>query len=84
LPVVLIAQLAVSKTYAHQGFGEKTLITALRKAVELSDAGLPAIDIVHEDLDGDALGFYDHFGAFEPFTDKPMRLFIPMEVARQL
>ena len=84
LPVVLIAQLAVSKEYARQGLGEKTLVTALRKAVELTDAGLPANGIVLDVLDEDAHGFYDHFGAFEPFTDNPMRLFMPMSLARQL
>lgn len=84
LPVVLIAQLAVAKAHVRQGLGEKTLVTALRKAVALTDAGLPAIGIVLDVLDEDAVGFYDHFGAFEPFTDNPMRLFMSMNVARQL
>ena len=84
LPVVLIAQLAVSKAYVRQGLGEKTLVTALRKSVELTDVGLPAIGIFLDVIDDDALGFYEQFGAFEPFTNKPMRLFMPMAVARQL
>ena len=84
LPVVLLAQLGVSLTHAGQGLGEKTLVTALRKAVELTDKGLPAIGIVLDVLDEDALGFYQHFGAFESFSHNPMRLFMPMAVARQL
>lgn len=84
LPVVLLAQLAVSQSLAGQGLGEKTLVTSLRKAVELSGRGLPAIGIVLDVLDEEALGFYQHFGAFESFTDNPMRLFMPMAVARQL
>lgn len=84
LPVVLIAQLAVARSRAGQGLGEKTLIAALRKAVELTRAGLPAIGIVLDVLDEDALGFYQHFGAFEPFSENPMRLSMPMTVARQL
>lgn len=84
LPVVLVAQLAVSKSHSRQGLGEKTLITALRKAVELTDAGLPAIGIVLDVLDEDALGFYQHFDAFDEFSENPMRLFMPMAVARQL
>ncbi len=84
LPVVLLAQLAVCKSYAGRGLGEKTLITALRKAAELTDKGLPAIGIVLDVLDKDALGFYEHFGAFESFSDNPMRLFMPIGVARQL
>jgi hypothetical protein len=84
LPVVLLAQLAVSQSHTGQGPGEKTLVTALRKAVELTNRGLPAIGIVLDVLDEDALGFYEHFGAFEPFSDNPMRLFMPMTMARQL
>jgi GNAT superfamily N-acetyltransferase len=84
LPVALLAQLAVSQSHAGQGLGEKTLVTALRKAVKLSDRGLPAIGIVLDVLDENALGFYEHFGAFESFSDNPMRLFMPMAVARRL
>jgi hypothetical protein len=84
LPVVLLAQLAVARRHMGKGLGEKTLVTALRQSVELTDAALPAIGIVLDVLDDDALGFYRHFGAFEPFSDDPMRLFMPMAVARQL
>jgi hypothetical protein len=39
-----------------------------------------AIAIVRDD---DASGFYCCFGAFEPFSDDPVRLLMPIFVARQ-
>lgn len=82
--VVLLARLAVDQQFAKQRLGEKTLITALRKAVELTTTGLPAIGLILDVLDKDALGFYQHFEMFEPFTDDPMRLFVPMNTLKEL
>jgi hypothetical protein len=84
IPVVLLARLAINKIYQNQGVGDKTLIGALRKTVELTKAGLPAIGIVLNVLDDNALKFYQKFEAFEPFTNDPMRLFLPINVARQI
>ncbi|PUD99108.1 MAG: GNAT family N-acetyltransferase [Candidatus Sedimenticola endophacoides] len=84
VPVVLLARLAVDEQFKGQRLGEKTLITALRKAVELTDAGLPALGLILDVLDEDALGFYQHYEIFEPFTDDPMRLFAPMAVIKQI
>lgn len=82
--VVLLARLAVDQQFAKQRLGEKTLITSLRKAVELTTTGLPAIGVILDVLDEDALGFYQHFEIFEPFTDDPMRLFVPMNTLKEL
>ena len=84
VPVVLLARLAVSDEYQGQRLGEKTLIASLRKAVELTDTGLPALGLILDVLDQDALKFYQHYGMFKPFTDDPMRLFISMHVLRQI
>ena len=35
-------------------------------------------------LDEDALAFYQTFDLFQPFTDNPMRLFVPMHVVSQI
>ena len=82
--VVLLARLAVDKIFSGQRLGEKTLITALRKAVELTDTGLPALGVVLDVLDEDALRFYQHYEMFEPFTDDPMRLFVSMNTLKQI
>ncbi len=84
VPAVLLARLAVEEQFKGQRLGEKTLITALRKSVELTDAGLPALGVILDVLDEDALGFYQRYGMFEPFTDDPMRLFVPMHALRQI
>jgi GNAT superfamily N-acetyltransferase len=86
LPVVLLAKLAIDKQFQGLGLGEKTLIEALRQAASLTrpERGLQAIGLVLDVLDEDALAFYGKFEAFKPFTDNPMRLFMPMNVVRQI
>ncbi|MCU7919787.1 MAG: GNAT family N-acetyltransferase [Candidatus Thiodiazotropha sp. (ex Epidulcina cf. delphinae)] len=84
VPVVLLARLAVDEQFKGQRLGEKTLITALRKSVALVDIGLPALGVVLDALDEDALRFYRHYELFEPFTDDPMRLFASMHTLRQI
>ena len=84
VPVVLLARLAVDRRFQGLRLGEKTLITALRKSVELTDNGLPAVGVILDVLDEDALEFYQCFKIFEPFTTDPMRLFVPLSVVRQI
>lgn len=79
IPVVMLARLAISKDYQGEGLGAKTLIYALRQAVNLSHAGLPAHGLILDVLDDDALQFYQHFDMFRPFTNNPMRLFVSMK-----
>ncbi|MEI6707718.1 MAG: GNAT family N-acetyltransferase [Methylococcales bacterium] len=84
VPVVLLARLAVNRCVQKQGLGEKTLVSALRQSVCLTDKGLPALGVILDVLDNDALGFYQQFDVFQPFTDDPMRLFVSMNVLRKL
>ena len=84
VPAVLLARLAVDIEFKKQGLGDKTFITALRKAAELTEAGLPAHCLVLDVLDDDALTYYQRFDMFMPFTDDPMRLFVPMHVVKQI
>lgn len=84
VPVVLLARLAVNRGFQKQGLGEKTLVSALRQSVSLTDKGLPALGVILDVLDNDALRFYQQFEVFQPFTDDPMRLFVSMNVLRKL
>jgi hypothetical protein len=84
VPMVLLARLAVDEQFKRQRLGEKTLITALRKSVELTDVGLPALGVILDVLDEDALGFYQRYKMFEPFTDDPMRLFVSMHTIKRI
>lgn len=84
IPVVLLARLAIDKKYQGKGIGGKTLITALRKARELCEMGLPAYGLILDVLDDDAMGFYQNYGIFDPLTDNPDRLFISMRTIQSL
>lgn len=84
VPVVLMAHLAVDQRFQGQGVGEKTLVSALRHSVTLTERGLPAIGLVLDVLDEDALAFYRRFDLFQTFTDDPMRLFVPMKVVEKI
>lgn len=79
IPVVLLARLAIDTRYQGKGLGSKVLVAALRRAYELTSRGLPALGIVLDVLDAEALKFYQSFEFFEPLTDDPMRLFISMQ-----
>ena len=84
VPVVLLARLAVDRRFQGQRIGEKTLVSALRQSITLTERGLPAIGLILDVLDEGALAFYRKFDLFVPFTNDPMRLFLPMHVAAQI
>lgn len=84
VPVVLLARLAVDHHFQGQRLGEKTLVAALRHSVTLTERGLPAMGLILDVLDEDALAFYQRFDLFRPFTDDPMRLFLPMNIVAQI
>ncbi len=84
VPVVLLARLAVDHRYQGRRVGEKMLACALRRSATLTERGLPAMGLILDVLDEDALAFYEKFGQFLPFTNDPMRLFVPMSVVRQI
>ncbi len=84
VPLVLLARLAVDQRFQGQGLGAKTLIAALRRSAMLTQRGLPAMGLILDVLDEDALAFYQSFNQFQPFTDDPMRLFVPMHAVSQI
>ena len=81
VPVVLLAQLGIDRRFQGQGLGAKTLVQALRHACQIAGNpnGIPAIGVVLDVLDQDALGFYQSFEFFFSLTDNPMKLFVPMK-----
>ena len=84
IPIVLLARLAVSVDHQHKQLGIKSLVHALRTAHSINQQGLPAIGVVIDVLDDDAMKFYQHVGIFTPFSDDPMRLFVHMSIIEQL
>ncbi len=89
LPVFLIAQLGVDRRCQGQGLGSVALINALRRCARLSRNGkVPAIAVVLDALDDDALAFYRRFEGFDVLTpargSAPARLYIPMKTVELL
>lgn len=84
IPVVLLARLAVDQDFQGLGLGAKSLVYALRQAYGLVSNGLPAHGLILDVFDKDALGFYQAFDTFEPFTLDPMRLFVSMKTIAEL
>lgn len=80
VPVILLAQLGIDQRFHRQGLGVRTLVHALRHAFQIASNpnGLPAMGVVLDVLDQDALAFYQSFGFFLPLVDNPMKLFVPM------
>ncbi|WP_322031681.1 GNAT family N-acetyltransferase [Paraburkholderia sp. J76] len=78
---VLLARLAVDVRHHGQGLGEFLLMHALN--VVLKASGRVGVQCVIVDaLDDNAAGFYRKYG-FEPFTDAPRRLFLPVATIEQ-
>ena len=80
VPVILLAQLGIDQRFHRQGLGAKTLVHALRHAYQIASnpKSLPAMGVVLDVLDHDALSFYQSFDFFLPLSDNPMKLFVPM------
>lgn len=82
VPTTLLARLAVDKNYQGQHLGVRTLLSALAKAVQLHQNGLPSYAVILDVLDDEALAFYQKFEFFQqlPSLDGKMQLFVPMTV----
>ncbi len=82
VPVVLIARLAVDRSAQGQRLGEKLLLDALARSVELSDRlGIHAV--VVDAIDQEAKAFYQKY-QFVSLQDNPFHLFLPISTIRDL
>jgi GNAT superfamily N-acetyltransferase len=82
IPVVLIARLAVDQTAQRQRLGEKLLLDALNRSLELSDAiGIHAV--VVDAIDSDAKAFY-HKYRFTSLIDDEFHLILPVSTIRDI
>jgi GNAT superfamily N-acetyltransferase len=76
VPVVLLARLAVDRSFHGRGVGGFLLRDALTRSLDLSEKlGIHAV--VVDALDDEAKAFYERFG-FLPLRDDEMRLFLPL------
>ncbi len=81
VPVMLLARLAVDRTWQGRGLGAALLLDALRRTVAAADIlGIRAI-MVHA-KDEAARRFYEHFD-FDPSPIEPLHMFLLLkEMAR--
>ena len=82
VPAALLARLAVDQRHQRQGLGEHLLINALHRLVEAANTAA-AYAVVVDAMNETAKAFYLEYKFIE-LTDDPMRLFLPMDTARQL
>jgi GNAT superfamily N-acetyltransferase len=80
VPGILLTQLGIDRRFQGQGLGAKTLVQALRHTYQIAanPNGIPAMGVVLDVLDQDAMGFYQSFEFFLPLTDNPIKLFVPI------
>jgi predicted GNAT family N-acyltransferase len=76
LPATLLGRLAVDLNQTGNRFGEIMLIDALKKALSTT-VTVASLAIVAEALDESAVNFYVKYG-FQPFSQNPMKLYLPM------
>lgn len=76
IPVILLARLAVDQSAQGKGLGEKLLLDALQRSLDLSDnLGAHAVEV--DALDDSAISFYVKYG-FAPLPDNPKHLYLPL------
>jgi ribosomal protein S18 acetylase RimI-like enzyme len=74
--------LAVSEKHKRQGLGEFSLLDAMRRSLDQSEAlGLFALFV--DAKDEQAANFYRHYD-FIPLPSRPLRLFLPMKTIADL
>lgn len=82
IPLMILARLAVSLSWAGKGIGAGLLKDVLGRTLEAAEiAGLRAM-AVHA-KDDEARAFYEHFD-FIPAPTDPMHLFVPLKDVRKL
>ena len=73
VPIILLARLAVDKTWQGKGLGAALVSDAMRRTLQVADiVGVRAL-LVHA-KDEEAKSFYAYLG-FEPFPGEPLTLY---------
>lgn len=82
IPVTLIGQFAIARTYQGQGLGERLLLDALERIWEASKS-VASWAVVVDAIDDSAVRFWRAYD-FIAFPKSPSRLFLPMATIAQL
>jgi len=80
IPVILLGRLAVDESIRGQGLGERLLVDALSRCLDLAEPlGVHAVE-VHA-IDDAARAFYLRYG-FISLQDDPHHLYLPLKLVR--
>ena len=75
IPAILLGRLAVDRTMQGKGLGERLLIDAMKRALEIS-AMLGSMALIVDPIDAQARSFYRKYGFISLSTG---RMFLPMK-----
>ncbi|MFQ5794421.1 MAG: GNAT family N-acetyltransferase [Candidatus Bipolaricaulia bacterium] len=82
VPATLLGRLAVDQKWQGKGLGEFLLMDALSRSLNQANK-IASFALVVDAVNENARNFYLYFG-FQPFLDRPDRLFLPMKTIEQL
>lgn len=81
IPVILLARLAVDRSAQGKRLGERLLLDALQRSLDLSGhLGAHAVEV--NALDNSAVAFYLKYG-FAPLLDNPRHLYLPLATIKK-
>jgi len=80
VPLVLLARLAVDRSFRGQGLGKALMLDAFLRTVRSADHVGAVAMMVHA-KDDEARAFYEHWG-FLPSPLQPLQLLLPIETVR--
>jgi GNAT superfamily N-acetyltransferase len=82
VPAIVIARLAVDQSAQGQRLGERLLLDALARSLELSDPlGIHAVIV--DAIDAEAKAFYQKY-RFIPLLDNELHLYLPISTIREV
>jgi predicted GNAT family N-acyltransferase len=82
VPVILLARLAVDLSARGQRLGERLLVDALRRSLELSQSlSVHAVEV--DAIDAEAKGFYERYG-FACLPGQALHLYLTIDTLRSL
>lgn len=79
LPAALIGRLAIDRRFQRRGLASALMADAILRVI---DSDIKAFAMIVEAKDDSAVAFYRLQG-FQPFSSRPMSLFLPLATARK-
>ena len=82
VPATLLGRLAIDRRFQGRGYGELLIIDALRRTLQAATE-VASYAVVVEAINDRARSFYEQY-EFRAFSDRKLRLFLPMKTIANL